>query len=129
MEVNIESRPPNVSFTSAIVSPATPNVYLFDGMSSFDPDYPDNQRLRFEWFVDDAPIQLLETNEQNSRGKYIFPAKGTYHITLRVTDGDGKSQNMKKDIKINSVLSLKLALRPEVVKRGTTTLLLVTAPP
>ena len=129
MEVNIDSLPPIVEFTSEIVSSATPNMYLFDGTNSFDPDYPDNQRLRFEWFVDDAPIQLLETNEKNSRGKYIFPAKGTYRVTLRVTDADGKSQNTKKNIKINSILSLKLTLRPEVVKRGTSTLLVVTAPP
>jgi subtilisin family serine protease len=59
-----------------------------------DPDYPDNQRLRFEWFVNDAPMQLIETNEQNSRGKYIFPGKATYRVTLRVTDADGKSQDM-----------------------------------
>ncbi len=75
MEVTIESRPPNVQFTSEMVSSEMPNVYTFDGSNSFDPDYPDNQKLRFEWFVNDVAVQLTETNERNSRGKYTFPEK------------------------------------------------------
>ncbi len=67
MEVNVESRPPNVQFTSEVVSSELPNVFLFDGSNSFDPDYPDNQKLRFEWFVNDTAVQLAETNERNSR--------------------------------------------------------------
>lgn len=86
MEITIESRPPNVQFTSEMVSSELPNVYTFDGSNSFDPDYPDNQKLRFEWFVNDIPVQLTETNERNSRGKYMFPEKGTYRVVLRVTD-------------------------------------------
>lgn len=100
-----------------MVSKATPNTYLFDGTNSFDPDYPDNQDIRFEWFVNDAAMQLSETNSQNSRGKYTFPEKGTYRITLRVTDEDGKTQDAKKDITITNILSLILNLRPEIVKR------------
>lgn len=129
MEIIIESRPPSVEFTSSMVSTETPNMYLFDGTNSFDPDYPDNQKLRFEWFVNDTPMQLLETNALNNRGKYIFPEKGTYRVTLRVTDEDGKTQETKKDLKITSILFLKLTMRPEVVQRRAMTMLLVTAPP
>jgi len=63
-----------------------PNKYAFDGSNSFDPDYPDNQKLRFEWFINDVAVQLSETNERNSRGKYTFPEKGTYRVSLRVSD-------------------------------------------
>jgi hypothetical protein len=84
--MNIESRPPNVQFITEAPFPNTPNVYVFDGSNSFDPDYPDNQTLRFEWFVDDVAVQLSETNTKNSRGKYVFPEKGNHHVMLRVTD-------------------------------------------
>lgn len=126
--MNIESRPPNVQFTSEMVSTETPNVYAFDGTSSFDPDYPDNQKLRFEWLINDAPIQLSETNERNSRGKYTFPEKGTYRVVLRVTDEEGKSKDYKRDIKITSTLSVRLVTKPEVAKRGGKVMLSVTAP-
>lgn len=128
MEVTVESRPPNVQFTSDVVSSAMPNVYTFDGSNSFDPDYLDNQKLRFEWFVNDAPIQLIETNERNSRGKYTFPEKGTQRVMLRVTDDEGKTKESTRDIKITSILSVQLNIRPEVVKRGAKTLLLAVAP-
>lgn len=127
-EVNIESRPPNVQFTSEIFSSEMPNVYVFDASNSFDPDYPDNQKLRFEWFVNDSPVQLTETNSRNSRGKYTFPEKGTYRVSLRVTDDEGKSKDLKKEIKITNILSVKLDMRPAVVKRGDKVLLSVTAP-
>lgn len=71
-----------------MVSSEMPNVYTFDGSNSFDPDYPDSQNLRFEWFVNDVAVQFSETNERNSRGKYTFPEKGTHRVMLRVTDAE-----------------------------------------
>ncbi len=67
VEVNIESRPPVVRFLAEPLGPETPNTYTFDGTSTYDPDYPDNQSLKYEWFVNDRPVELFDTNSANSR--------------------------------------------------------------
>lgn len=67
IEINIESRPPVVRFSADQLSPETPNIYVFDGTSTYDPDYPDDQTLKYQWFVNDKPAQLTSTNSNNSR--------------------------------------------------------------
>ena len=128
IEVDIQSRPPVVRFTADKLSPETPNIYILDGTSTYDPDYPDNQGLKYQWFVNDKPTQLSETNSDNSRGKFIFPEIGTFQLELQVTDVEGKKSSFRKTIVINSLLSVQLNIRPQVVKRGENVILLATAP-
>lgn len=128
IEVDIQSRPPVVRFTADKLSPETPNIYILDGTSTYDPDYPDNQGLKYQWFVNDRPTQLSETNSDNSRGKFTFPEIGDFQLELQVTDNDGKKSSFKKTISIKSLLSVQLNIRPQVVKRGENVILLATAP-
>jgi len=118
VEINIESRPPEVRFLADVRGTETPNTYVLDGTSSYDPDYPDNQTLKYEWFVNDKPVQLEDTNSDNSRGAYTFTDLGAHQVELRVTDNEGKSGSFKKTINIKSLLSIQLNIRPQVVKRG-----------
>ena len=88
VEINIESRPPEVRFLADVQGTETPNIYVLDGTSSYDPDYPDNQELKYEWFVNDKPVQLENTNSDNSRGTFTFTDLGAHQVELRVTDGE-----------------------------------------
>ena len=116
-EVNIESRPPVVRFTADQISTETPNIYLFDGTSTYDPDAPDDQTLKYQWYVNDKPVQLTGTNSNNSRGEYIFPEVGSYQVELHVVDDQGKTSIYKKSVNIKSLLSVQLNIRPLVVVR------------
>jgi PKD repeat protein len=128
IEVDIQSRPPVVRFTADRLSQETPNIYIFDGTSTYDPDYPDNQGLKYQWFVNDRPAVLTETNSDNSRGKFTFPEVGDFQVELQVTDNEGKKSSFRKTINIKSLLSIQLNIRPQVVKRGENVLLIATAP-
>ena len=127
VEINIESQPPVVRFLDEALSPETPNIYQLDGTSTYDPDYPDNQNLKYEWFVNDKPVQLSETNSENSRGNYTFTEIGTHQVELQVTDAEGKTASFKKDVTIKSLLSIKLNIIPQVAKRGDRIVLMATA--
>lgn len=128
VEINIESRPPVVRFLAEVLGPETPNMYVFDGTSTYDPDYPDNQELKYEWFVNDRPVPLEEPNSNNSRGNFTFGEIGSHQVELRVTDKEGKSESFKKTINIKSLLSIQLNIRPQVAKRGTKILLSANVP-
>jgi REJ domain len=128
IEILVDSQTPVVRFDAEVESSETPNIYLLDGTSSYDPDYPDDQTMKYEWFINDKPAQLSDTNSSNSRGSYIFPEKGTYQVELHVTDTEGKQGVFKKTITIKSLLSIQLNIRPQVVKRGERVLLSATAP-
>ncbi len=123
VEVSIESRPPVVRFMAEPLGPETPNTFVFDGTSTYDPDYPDNQSLKYEWFVNDRPVQLRETNSNNSRGIFTFTEVGTQQVELHVVDEEGKSGTFKKSINIKSLLSIELGIRPQVAKRGSKVIL------
>lgn len=128
VEINIESRPPIVRFLAEMRGPETPNTFVFDGTSTYDPDYPDNQDLKFEWFVDDRPVKLDEANTSNNYGSHTFTEVGTHQVELQVTDGEGKTASFKKSINIKSLLSIQLNIRPQVVKRGDKVLLSAISP-
>lgn len=96
VEINIESRPPVVRFLAEVAGPETPNTYIFDGTSTYDPDYPDNQGLQYEWFVNDRPAQLQDTNSSNSHGNFTFTELGSHQVELRVTDKEGKTSDLQE---------------------------------
>lgn len=128
IEITIESRPPVVRFSMDQLGPETPNIYMFDGTSTYDPDYPDDQSLKFQWFINDKPAQLLNTNSNNSRGEYIFPEIGVYQVELHVTDDQDKVTSFKKTVSIKSLLSIQLNIKPQVAKRGDKVLFSASAP-
>lgn len=99
-----------------------------DGTSTYDPDYPDDQSLKYQWFINDKPTQLVNTNSNNSRGEYAFPELGTYQVELHVTDDQGKTASFKKTVTIRSLLSIQINIRPQVVQRGERVTFSATAP-
>ncbi len=128
LEINIESRPPVARFNADQLGPETPNIYLFDGTATYDPDYPDDQSLKYQWFVNDKPVQLSNTNSNNSRGEFTFDSIGSKQVELFVTDNEGKTASFKKTITIKSLLSIQLNIRPQVVKRGEKVIFSASAP-
>ena len=90
MQIYIDSRPPVVRFDAQPENSETPNIYFFDGTATYDPDYPDGRSMKYEWFVNDKPVNLTEANTGNSRGTYMFPEKGTYQIKIQVSDEERK---------------------------------------
>ena len=128
LEINIESRPPVARFNADQLGPETPNIYLFDGTATYDPDYPDDQSLKYQWFVNDKPVQLSNTNSNNSRGEFTFDSIGSKQVELFVTDNEGKTASFKKTITIKSLLSIQLNIRPQVVKRGDKVIFSASAP-
>jgi membrane carboxypeptidase/penicillin-binding protein PbpC len=109
MQIYIDSRPPVVRFDAQPENSETPNIYFFDGTATYDPDYPDGRSMKYEWFVNDKPVNLTEANTGNSRGTYMFPEKGTYQIELQVSDEEGKVGSFKKTITIKNLLSVQLS--------------------
>jgi PKD repeat protein len=128
VEINIESRAPIVRFNADQIWPETPNIYILDGTSTYDPDYPDDQSLKYQWYINDKPVQLSDTNSNNSRGEYTFPELGVYQVELHVSDDQGKMSIFKKTITIKSLLSVQINIRPQVVKRGEKVMAVATAP-
>jgi|GEM_PF-1091995 len=128
MEISIESRPPVVRFSADQISPETPNIFMLDGTLTYDPDYPDDQSLKYQWFINDKPIQLSNTNSNNSRGEYTFPEIGVFQVELHVSDDQGKTSIFKKTVTIKSLLSVQMNIRPQVVRRGDKVLITATAP-
>ena len=99
-----------------------------DGTSTYDPDYPDDQNLKYQWYINDKPVQLSDTNSNNSRGEYTFPELGVYQVELHVSDDQGKMSIFKKTITIKSILSVQMSIRPQVVKRGEKIIVSASAP-
>lgn len=116
--INIESRDPIADFALNEASTETPNVFKIDATNSFDPDTFDSSKLKFSWYIDWQKVDLENPLRWWAMGKYTFNSIGTHKVVLEVSNEDGKTTTVKKDIKINSLLSIKLQFSPKIAKMG-----------
>lgn len=55
LDVQIKSKPPVAQFKHSNTDPTHPNVYVFDGRASYDPDGTPGQAILYKWEVNSAP--------------------------------------------------------------------------
>ncbi len=114
--ITIETRDPVGSFETRQTSSETPNYYLFDGTLSYDPDTFDNSKLKYSWFFDWQKVDLENSQRGWARGYYTFDSLWTHKIVLEVSNQEWKTVSVKKDLQVDSLLSVKLNFVPKIVK-------------
>ncbi len=117
--VTVESREPIARLSIRQSSPETPESYVFDASSSYDPDTAGG-RLTYEWTVDGEPARVANPQREGAIGTYAFDAVGEHRVGLVVTNKDGKSASLERAVTVNSLLSVRLEVSPKVVRRGGT---------
>lgn len=55
LPTRIKSKPPVAQFLHSNTDPTQPNVYIFDGRGSYDPDGTDGEKIQYKWEVNAAP--------------------------------------------------------------------------
>ena len=85
--------PPSASF--AYSCPQNKNVCTFDGSSSKD----DVGIVSYAWNFGNGVVSISGGNPTT---KYVYPAKGTYNVTLTVSDAGGLTSSTQKTISIKS---------------------------
>lgn len=116
IRITIESAPPRAQYRWSIPDPTQPGTVTFDGGLSYDPD--GNNQLQYQWEVNGqtngANFSFVDgTTATSAQPKIKFKQKGTYAVSLTVTDphgfGPNKPQNsepFEKDIIIDNVLDI-----------------------
>jgi PKD repeat protein len=113
--INIESREP----VAYIESPRPennekPNVFLFDGSKSYDPDTMSRKGLSYTWRLDWEKIELDNQSQDGAKWTYSFNEKGNHTISLTVANIYGKVKTQEKTFDVNSVLDVSLSVNPQV---------------
>ena len=113
--INIESREP----VAYIESPRPennekPNVFLFDGSKSYDPDTMSRKGLTYTWRLDGEKIELDNQSQDGAKWTYSFDEKWSHTISLTVANVYGKVKNIEKTFDISSVLDISLSVSPQV---------------
>ena len=115
--LSIESRQPIAQFSHSVSHNETPNTFVFDATRSYDPDLFDEGKLQYEWSVNGEPIQLQNSSRNGAIGEYTFNKLGTHTVVLRVSDEEGKVGETKSDVSIKNLLSLRMNMSPQIVRR------------
>ncbi|EKE26220.1 MAG: hypothetical protein ACD_4C00375G0001, partial [uncultured bacterium (gcode 4)] len=114
--ITIESRDPVWSFQLKQNSSETPNTFFFDATQSFDPDTFNNSKLRFNWYADWMKIDLENPTRWWSVWTYTFNTLGNHKISLEVSNEDWKTVTVKKEVNVESLLSVKMNFTPKIVQ-------------
>ncbi len=115
--VYINSQAPVAEFMTKIPLPNKPNRVFFDASRTFDPDYSDDGKLTFTWFIDGEKVNLEEPNSVGSVGYYTFDSVGNHDVTLEVRDPDNITSIKKSKVEVKSILSVEMSAFPRVIQR------------
>ncbi|MCD5385045.1 PKD domain-containing protein, partial [Candidatus Gracilibacteria bacterium] len=118
--IYINSRAPVADFTSKIPFSHKPNKVFFDATKSYDPDYSDDGKLKYNWIINGNRVKLNEPNYNGSTGYFTFDSVGEHSVTLEVVDPDSITSIKKSKVVINSILSVEFFAFPRVVQREKT---------
>lgn len=118
LRIQIDSKNPIANFEAKPINSETPNTIALDATRSFDPDSLDASKLLFNWTIDGERVDLDNTSRAGSLGQYTFSTKGTHTILLDLTNEQGKTTQSKKEIQIESLLSVKLITTPKITQLG-----------
>lgn len=112
--IYINSRPPVASVTSSIPYTNKPNYVLLDASKSYDPDFSDDGKLKYNWIIDWEKVQLQNPNYNGSVWYYTFSSKWEHSVILEVMDPDQITDTKKIQVSINSLLSVDFTTFPKV---------------
>lgn len=115
--LSINSRAPVAEFTSKIPLSHKPNRVFFDASRSFDPDFSDDGKLIYTWFIDGEKVNLEDANSNGSVGYYVFDSVGSHDVHLEVRDPDNIVSLKKSKVQIDSILSVETFAFPRVIQR------------
>jgi PKD repeat protein len=101
-----ELQPPVASFTFSPTSPLVDETVTFDASASYDPD---GTIVSYDWDFGDG---LSDTGEIVT---HAYSAAGTYTVTLTVTDNDGLTDTITKDIVVSAPPATVIYVDPSTV--------------
>jgi len=62
----VTSQAPIAEFESSVPAKNKPNRVLLDASRSYDPDFSDDDRLNFSWYIDGNKVNLEDANLNGS---------------------------------------------------------------
>jgi len=93
-QVTVANRPPVAAFSFSPAFPKHRKPVSFDASASADPD---GQVVRYEWDLDGNGS--FETDSgSNPKVTHTYAKKGTYTVSLRVTDDEGATGRVSHDV-------------------------------
>jgi PKD domain len=116
LNVYVESTPPTPQFT---ITPTNkwqyPSEFFFDAKSSNDIDVGNGyDKLTYDWsFSNPSAVQISETEDNNKRITALFNETGKHLVTLKVSDNYGKTEEIVKEVNVESTLRPELVVRPK----------------
>lgn len=119
LSITINSKDPVALFDSRTTGQESPNTLQFDATKSYDPDSLEASKLTFSWNIDGERIELDNSQRNGAIGRYTFSTLGTHKVALEITNEQGKTSTLTKDIEISSLLSVKLSMTPKIGQMGT----------
>ena len=119
LSININSKDPVALFDTRTTGQESPNTIQFDATKSYDPDSLEASKLTFSWNIDGERSELANSQRNGAIGRYTFSTLGTHKVALEITNEQGKSSTLTKDVEISSLLSVKLSMTPKIGQMGT----------
>ena len=116
VNVYVDSTPPTPQFT---ITPTNkwkyPSEFILDASSSSDIDAVNwYDVLTYEWnFSNSDAKEITETEDDNKKITVLFNEKGKHKITLNVTDNYGQTEEITKEINVESILRPELQVEPK----------------
>ncbi|MEA2053719.1 MAG: PKD domain-containing protein [Candidatus Thermoplasmatota archaeon] len=95
----LKNRPPVASFTYTPLNPIEGQTIFFDASSSYDPD---GSIASYSWNFGDG-------SGSGKNVQHSYPAGGSYTVTLTVTDNDGATTYVQKNLKVGTEKKLPVA--------------------
>lgn len=100
---------------------------MLDATKSYDPDNLDGSSLTYAWIIDGVRTDISNPTRDGAMGRYTFDTIGNHHVTLEVSNKEGKTITADKDININSLLSVSLIASPRIVQAGSSVTIIATS--
>ncbi len=112
--IYINSRAPIAEFSYSVPNLNKPNTLFLDWTSSYDLDFSDDWKLKYNWIIDGDRVNLDTPNKEWSNWYYTFSSLWDHSVTLEVIDPDDIISQKKKKVSVNSLLSLDFHIFPIV---------------
>ena len=116
VNVYVDSTPPSPQFS---ITPTNkwkyPSEFILDASASTDIDASNwYDVMTYEWsFSNSDAKEITETEEDNKRITVLFNEKWKHLITLKVTDNYGQTEEITKEVDVESILRPELAITPK----------------
>lgn len=116
LNIYVESTPPSPQFiVTATNKRKYPSEFYLDANASNDIDVGNGyDRLTYDWsFSNPNATQITTTENGNKKIIVLFNEIGKHFVTLKVSDNYGKTEEITKEINVESILRPQLTIRPK----------------